>query len=129
METKTKSATANKAYEKPLDPPMFYEWSWLAYKTEEEFLADPKAPLSVKQQMKVRNDAAAAKARSAAYTEALEARGIEKPTSENDPNVAIKEMIKPMLAQKNKDGSPKFTEEQAKIAACNLLGIDPDDLD
>ncbi len=126
MENKTATATATTAYGKVLDTPITFGYDWSTYATPEEVRAAGKWP-NDRKIVKMVNAMAKAAGRSAGQAAAFDAAGIIKPTAENDPQVALKDMARTLALQKNADGTRKFTDEQVRERASLALGIEWDD--
>lgn len=126
MKTKTGKSTASKAWGTKLATPVDYNWSANTYATPEELVA-ANDQMSLKEQMVARNADAVNKARAAAREAKFLEMGLVKPTAENTPAIAFRDMVKTILTAKLPDGSRKFTQEQAEEQAALLLGYTPDD--
>jgi hypothetical protein len=100
---KTATGTAKNAHGKPIKDygikdaagnvirKVGYKFDWQVYPTEQDML-DANDGLSLKEQLKVRNDAAKTTARQAANAAAILAAGIVEPNAENDSQVRLKEV-------------------------------------
>lgn len=119
MTNKTEQATAKTAYNKVLETPVTYEFSWSAYDNHSEVVAAHDT-LNDDEVVKVRNRERQAKARQAALTAALDAAGIEKPNLENDPQFRLAQMYKILIAAKK-------THEEARALAASTLGLEWED--
>jgi hypothetical protein len=123
MEKKTATATADTAYGKKLETPITFDYSWTSYATVDEVRAADKWP-NDRKIVKMVTAMAKAAGRSAGQAAAFEAAGIIKPTAENDPQVALKDMARTLALQKNADGTRKFTDEEVRKRASLALGIE-----
>lgn len=123
MEKKTSTATAETAHGKVLPTPITFGYEWTVYANVEEVKAADKWP-NDRKIVKMVNAMAKAAGRSAGQAAAFDAAGIIKPTAENDPQVALKDMARTLSLQKNADGTPKFTAEEIRKRASQALGIE-----
>lgn len=95
-----------------------YGFEWLEYPSEQDML-DANDGLSLKEQLKVRNDASKTTARQAANAEAIKAAGIVEPNSENDPLVRLTEVyngLKGGYIAKGMSKEDAHTKARAKAA-------------
>lgn len=123
MVTITKETETWTAWGKKLDKAVPYSFSYDAYESFEEVEA-AKDVLSNAEQVKFRNDQKASNARTKAYNKALTDAGHEKPTEENDDQLRLRTVRNSLLTAKLPDGSPKYTEEQARQVASTVTGVD-----
>ena len=124
MKSKTGKSVAGKAYGKVLETPIPYTFDYTLYENGAELVA-AKDEMTLEEQLKARNADRLNNARAKAREKAFEDAGLVKPTAENDPSIAFREMVKTILTAKLPDGSRKFTQEQAEEQASMLLGYDP----
>lgn len=115
------ASETSKAYKKDLDVPIPYGWNWLEHPTAESAKGAGRW-LSDADILAVVNRQEGNKARQASLTEALKAAGYEKPTAANDPQVALRDMFKMLKGAKLPDGTPRYTESQARETASTMLG-------
>lgn len=117
------TATANTAYGKALATPITFDFEWDTFdgETDEGF-----KPLTLAEQVKVRNGEAKANSRSAAQSKAFTDAGIVKPTAENDPQVRLRDMFR-TLQTAGLPGPRKYTDEQARDMASTLIGAEWDE--
>lgn len=123
MTNKTGTSVANTAHRKTLATPITYNYKWVEFDTEEELVA-AKEEMTLEEQRKARNTDRLNNARTKALTAALDAAGIVKPTAENDPQVALKDMFKTLQTAKLPDGTRRYTDEQAREIASTNLGTE-----
>jgi len=128
MKAKTGKSVAAKAYGKVLPEAIPYTFDYTLYESNDELIA-AKDEMTLDEQRKARNADRLNNARAKAREKAFEDAGLVKPTAENDPSIAWKDMVKTILTAKLPDGSRKFTEAQAQEQATMLLGYDPNDAD
>lgn len=106
-----------------------YEFSWQAYQTEQDML-DANDGMSLKEQLKFRNDAAKTTARQAANAAAIVAAGIVAPNAENDPQFRLKQVYDGLLGKYLASGmSKEDAHEKARAKAAEFLEEDWDDDD
>lgn len=113
LKRKTFKGRMENAYGKKLETPIDFSGDYDAYGD----ILDVKAAndmLNDKETLTVRNAERKAKAVAAARTAALDAAGIIKPNTENDPQLRLKAFYK-LLRQ-----SKKTHEEAIKLAALNV---------
>jgi hypothetical protein len=122
VENKTATSKIETAYGKTLPEALEYEYSWKEFSTDEE-LVEAKQELTLEEQRKVRNVEALSNARQKALKKRLDDAGIVKPTAENDDQVRLKDMFKTLKTAKNTDGSPIYTDEQARDIAATTLRL------
>jgi hypothetical protein len=58
---------------------------------------------------------------------AVDDLGAIRPNLENDDQLKLKQAVAPLLAQKNPDGSKRYTLAEARAKAAEFLGIEWDD--
>jgi len=121
MKDMTGETTAKVVYGQKQKTPLAYAWTWKNFETIDEVRA-ADALMTDDEVIKFRNDQREGKARSAAFTAAAEAAKIVKPTAENSGLIRLKDAEKNMLACKLKDGTPKYTKEQAREMAETVTG-------
>lgn len=117
MKEFTKHTSTKRAYNKDLETPVKFSFTWKIFQTEEEMVA-AGAQMSLKQQLKAVNAAAKQTARQASLTEALTAAGIVRPTIENDDQLRLKNMYTVLMSSK------RYSEDEARELASNTLGIE-----
>jgi len=122
MKKITKTAEATKAYGKKLAEPFKYEFTFEAYENGEELIRN-NAQLSIPEQVKARNAQELAKQRQAALVASLDARGIVKPTQENDPKLRLTNLFDTLMSSK------LYSQEQAREMAATMLKLDWNDMD
>jgi hypothetical protein len=137
MIDKSGSSVASTAFGNKIDPPLPYDYKWSIYADGAELVA-AKDELTIDEQVKVRNTERQNNARqkalataldnaAKAWTEANPNGGINpyvKRTAENDPQVGLRDMFKTLQTAKLPDGSRRYTDEQAKAAASQMLGVE-----
>lgn len=123
MVEKTGTSVATTAYGKKLETPISYDYKWTVYNDGPELVA-AKDELTIDEQVKVRNTERQNNARQKALAAALENAGIVKPTAENDPQVGLRDMFKTLQTAKLPDGSRRYTDEQARAVASQMLGVE-----
>lgn len=126
MVKQTKSTEVKMFESKKLPTPVKYSWTWTNY-PDFETLEKAGDTLSNEEQLKFRNDERELKARGKAQTAALKAAGFEKSTEENNPQIALKNMVKTLMTKKNPDGTSKHTLESARALASQLLETEWED--
>lgn len=116
METKVSSATAENAFGNKIEP-FTYEFNHTVFANLDEVRAKGEYP-SDKEILGFVNAREKANARAKAFNSELEARGIKKPTLEDNVDLQISTMVKVLLA------SGKVTsEDEAKAQAKAILGL------
>lgn len=93
-----------------------YEFDYGVYATNQDML-DNQDGLSLDAQRKFRNAMSKTKARQAANSAALLAAGIVAPNEENSVKVRLTKAAEgymgKLMGQRNEDGTPKWTEDEA----------------
>jgi len=117
MQNKTKTATVETAYGKKLAEPLAFDFTFTVYESGAE-LQQAGDIMSLDEQVKTRNTQRENKARQQAQSAAFDAAGIVKPTAENDEQVRLKDLHKTLMLSK------KYTDEQARKMASDLLGVE-----
>ena len=125
MITKKATSVATTAYGKKLDTPISYDYEWTTY-PDGDTLKAANDMLSIDEQVKVRNTERQSAARQKRLTAVLDAAGIVKPTAENDPQIALRDMFKTLQTAKTPDGQRKYTDEAARAMASQMLGVEWD---
>ena len=106
-----------------------YEFSWQVYPSEQDML-DANDGLSLKEQLKVRNDAAKTTARQAANAAAILAAGIVAPNAENDPQFRLKQVYEGIYGKLRANGMEHDeAHAKARTKAAEFLEEDWDDDD
>ena len=115
-----KTATVTTAYGNTLDKPIKFKFSFMELGDTDEVPEDERP--DEKELRSWVNQNRAATSRSKAQATALKLAGIEKPTLE-DEAFQITTMKKVFMAQKNADGSLRYSSETAEVAARAALGL------
>lgn len=97
MTTEKFAGTISSAYGQPLAKSLKFSGTYEAYATIEELQAE-KDDLTDHERLEYRNNQKKANARQKAMQVVLDVAGVQKPTLE-DPEVALKNMIRAMVAQ------------------------------
>lgn len=132
MQTKTSTSTCNTAHGKPIGyykdangvplKSFTYKFQHSAFTEDEEGekeLQEKNEVLTLAEQVKVRNAEKVGKARAAALAKELEARGVIKPTAENDEQILLKDIFDKLVLSKK-----YATTEEARAMASTVTGID-----
>lgn len=125
MKTKEAKSEIKKYGGVTLEKPIPFAWKWQVFENVEEFLA-ANVPLTAEEQMEVRNTQAEQKARSAEDTAAknreIEAGRLVKQTAANNNQIAMQQMLKPMLVSLLPDGTRRFTDAEARAKVEETYG-------
>lgn len=114
MKTITETTVAKNAYNKPLDKPVKFEFSYDAYESHGE-LVTAKDEFTNDEQVKERNSQRKQAALAAARQAALDAAGIVRPTLENDTLLQLQTVYKVYIAKGK-------SESEARALASGAIG-------
>lgn len=125
MKTKESKSEIKKYGGVTLEKPIPFAWTWQVFENVEEFIT-ANVPLTAEEQMEFRNTQAEQKARSAADTAAknaeIEAGRLVKQTAANNNQIAMQQMLKPMLVSLLPDGTRRFTDAEARAKVEETYG-------
>lgn len=116
MKTETKTASFGSARGQTFNPAVSFTYEFVSYENADELVA-AKDELSLAEQVKIRNSQRDIRARQAAQNAKLDEMGIEKQDATNNEQIRLRDMFKTLMTSK------KYTEEQAREVASNVLGI------
>ena len=116
MKTEKKTGSFSSARGQSFSPAVTFEYEFVSYESADELVA-AKDELSLAEQVKIRNSQRDIRARQAAQNAKLDEMGVEKQDATNNEQIRLRDMFRTLMTSK------KYTEEQAREVAANILGI------